>query len=48
MSSLLSELTLDLPRVADLPPEPEWNGPHRQPDGPDGPSPSDVDDIDKQ
>lgn len=53
MSSLLAELTLDLPRVADLPPEPDWNGPRRDAlpehaDGPDRSGPSDVDDVDRQ
>ena len=53
VSSLLAELTLDLPRVSDLPPEPEWNGPTRdmapdRTDGPDRAGPSDMDDVDKQ
>jgi hypothetical protein len=56
ISSLLAELTLDLPRVADLPPEPEWHGTLRdalpdysdEPDPADRPSPSDMDDVDKQ
>lgn len=52
-SAFLAELNLSLPRVSDLPPEPEWGGTPdvisgTVTDEPGQPGPSDVDDVDRQ